>query len=101
MSAACRRLTSEVSSSSVRSEEHTSELQLRRDLVCRLLLEKKKQRRNQSLRPRAAAGPPLTRLWGGAGRSSGSSTCAFGWSAPGLWSPSRGQRGCLHRGAFG
>src|SRR5690349_22671833 len=26
-----------------RSEEHTSELQSRRDLVCRLLLEKKKQ----------------------------------------------------------
>src|SRR5690349_23683445 len=29
----------------VRSEEHTSELQSRRDLVCRLLLEKKKQSR--------------------------------------------------------
>src|SRR5204863_3350413 len=28
----------------VRSEEHTSELQSRRDLVCRLLLEKKKKR---------------------------------------------------------
>src|SRR5438874_7147579 len=28
-----------------RSEEHTSELQSRRDLVCRLLLEKKKWRR--------------------------------------------------------
>src|SRR5438874_2826823 len=28
----------------VRSEEHTSELQSRRDLVCRLLLEKKKQK---------------------------------------------------------
>src|SRR5438874_9736802 len=28
----------------VRSEEHTSELQSRRELVCRLLLEKKKQR---------------------------------------------------------
>src|SRR6266496_6705425 len=27
----------------VRSEEHTSELQSRRELVCRLLLEKKKQ----------------------------------------------------------
>src|SRR5690349_23269377 len=27
-----------------RSEEHTSELQSRRDLVCRLLLEKKKRR---------------------------------------------------------
>src|SRR5438874_6413530 len=29
-----------------RSEEHTSELQSRRDLVCRLLLEKKKHRAN-------------------------------------------------------
>src|SRR5690349_22107769 len=28
----------------LRSEEHTSELQSRRDLVCRLLLEKKKKR---------------------------------------------------------
>src|SRR5206468_12445239 len=30
--------------SSVRSEEHTSELQSRSDLVCRLLLEKKKKK---------------------------------------------------------
>src|SRR6266576_4249221 len=30
-----------------RSEEHTSELQSRRDLVCRLLLEKKKDSRGQ------------------------------------------------------
>src|SRR5438874_7157562 len=30
---------------SIRSEEHTSELQSRRDLVCRLLLEKKKPMR--------------------------------------------------------
>src|SRR5690349_23175433 len=29
-----------------RSEEHTSELQSRRDLVCRLLLEKKKKNKN-------------------------------------------------------
>src|SRR5438874_9538242 len=29
-----------------RSEEHTSELQSRRDLVCRLLLEKKKKKEN-------------------------------------------------------
>src|SRR2546428_2204072 len=35
MSASCRRL--------LRSEEHTSELQSRSDLVCRLLLEKKKK----------------------------------------------------------
>src|SRR5438874_4872867 len=30
--------------SELRSEEHTSELQSRRDLVCRLLLEKKKKK---------------------------------------------------------
>src|SRR2546428_7280531 len=33
---------SEVPSPALRSEEHTSELQSRSDLVCRLLLEKKK-----------------------------------------------------------
>src|SRR5690349_23889196 len=32
------------SAASLRSEEHTSELQSRRDLVCRLLLEKKKKK---------------------------------------------------------
>src|SRR5690349_23148600 len=32
-----------------RSEEHTSELQSRRDLVCRLLLEKKKSSEDQTL----------------------------------------------------
>src|SRR5438874_9063686 len=32
--------------STLRSEEHTSELQSRRDLVCRLLLEKKKRKMN-------------------------------------------------------
>src|SRR5204863_6161618 len=37
-----------------RSEEHTSELQSRRDLVCRLLLEKKKKKHKFSLR-RAAS----------------------------------------------
>src|SRR5690349_22651078 len=31
-----------------RSEEHTSELQSRRDLVCRLLLEKKKKKQRQN-----------------------------------------------------
>src|SRR5690349_24005604 len=31
-----------------RSEEHTSELQSRRDLVCRLLLEKKKKKKYKS-----------------------------------------------------
>src|SRR5438105_11143551 len=32
-----------------RSEEHTSELQSRVDLVCRLLLEKKKKKKNTNL----------------------------------------------------
>src|SRR5690349_22113758 len=36
----CRRLKTDPAT---RSEEHTSELQSRRDLVCRLLLEKKKK----------------------------------------------------------
>src|SRR5438874_7386124 len=33
-----------------RSEEHTSELQSRRDLVCRLLLEKKKNKKTQHIK---------------------------------------------------
>src|SRR5690349_23858023 len=33
-----------------RSEEHTSELQSRRDLVCRLLLEKKKKKQKYTIR---------------------------------------------------
>src|SRR5258708_29161780 len=37
--------------SRVRSEEHTSELQSPDHLVCRLLLEKKKNRINLSIRP--------------------------------------------------
>src|SRR6267378_3435571 len=40
--AACRSILR----AGTRSEEHTSELQSRRDLVCRLLLEKKKERKN-------------------------------------------------------
>src|SRR5258708_11220390 len=39
--------TSEISLSTIRSEEHTSELQSPDHLVCRLLLEKKKQRHNR------------------------------------------------------
>src|SRR5690349_23459155 len=38
-----RRMVGEPEQSKQRSEEHTSELQSRRDLVCRLLLEKKKR----------------------------------------------------------
>src|SRR5438034_8652489 len=37
------------SSSRTRSEEHTSELQSHSDLVCRLLLEKKKKQKTASL----------------------------------------------------
>src|SRR5438874_6974964 len=40
---ATRRPKGRCCSASERSEEHTSELQSRRDLVCRLLLEKKKK----------------------------------------------------------
>src|SRR5690606_40729255 len=40
-----------------RSEEHTSELQSRENLVCRLLLEKKKQEKQQRTRTTGAAGP--------------------------------------------
>src|SRR5690349_23740696 len=39
----CWRRRSSSASMALRSEEHTSELQSRRDLVCRLLLEKKKK----------------------------------------------------------
>src|SRR5690349_22523041 len=39
-----------------RSEEHTSELQSRRDLVCRLLLEKKKQTQHDKRTTAAVAG---------------------------------------------
>src|SRR5207249_5976000 len=44
-----------------RSEEHTSELQSRFDLVCRLLLEKKKVRGRGGRVPRAGLGAPPTR----------------------------------------
>src|SRR5205809_1961682 len=40
-----------------RSEEHTSELQSRLHLVCRLLLEKKKKRRTASLPNQQATSP--------------------------------------------
>ena len=41
-----KRLVLEILSSYLRSEEHTSELQSRQYLVCRLLLEKKKKNQN-------------------------------------------------------
>src|SRR5204862_5909325 len=55
----------------VRSEEHTSELQSRRDLVCRLLLEKKKE-------DRLILGCEVHRLRGGRGGLSGHSSRG-GW----------------------
>src|SRR2546421_8469285 len=42
-SASLRMLSVRSAAGDVRSEEHTSELQSRSDLVCRLLLEKKKK----------------------------------------------------------
>src|SRR5690349_23948563 len=42
----CYDLNSRLRARGRRSEEHTSELQSRRDLVCRLLLEKKKKKYN-------------------------------------------------------
>src|SRR2546427_1890879 len=55
---------------SMRSEEHTSELQSQSNLVCRLLLEKKKNQSQRRARPRAPcrrARPPDPQR---AGRSS-------------------------------
>src|SRR5687768_18181014 len=42
-----RRVTCHTNASRTRSEEHTSELQSRLHLVCRLLLEKKKKKQNK------------------------------------------------------
>src|SRR5690349_23871455 len=47
--------------SPARSEEHTSELQSRRDLVCRLLLEKKKTKSPLPVRRRRPAPQPSPR----------------------------------------
>src|SRR2546427_7493423 len=47
---------------SVRSEEHTSELQSQSNLVCRLLLEKKKKRSDHR-RERTIIGPSGTMLY--------------------------------------
>src|SRR2546422_850150 len=43
----CGKISTAILSRSARSEEHTSELQSRLHLVCRLLLEKKKQHRRR------------------------------------------------------
>src|SRR2546421_9052958 len=47
--------------SSRRSEEHTSELQSRSDLVCRLLLEKEKNYTARSCTPLHTRNPPCSR----------------------------------------
>src|SRR6202040_3386854 len=58
-----------------RSEEHTSELQSRRDLVCRLLLEKKKRNQGGATRgqpprpPRLASGSAPLRAKNGEARA--------------------------------
>src|SRR5436190_11971800 len=55
--------TPHVRGDDARSEEHTSELQSHSDLVCRLLLEKKKinHELNADARPALACVPPLVR----------------------------------------
>src|SRR5438132_4489989 len=45
----------------LRSEEHTSELQSHSDLVCRLLLEKKKEKKSRKLPISAATTPSIHR----------------------------------------
>src|SRR5687768_18356838 len=52
--------SSEQAHASARSEEHTSELQSRLHLVCRLLLEKKKKNKFNSYRSKARAMLPPT-----------------------------------------
>src|SRR5450830_1458970 len=67
----------------VRSEEHTSELQSRFDLVCRLLLEKKKTTRVEPAArltiPTGAAGRPRLRL---SARALGASRELSPWCGP-------------------
>src|SRR5260221_1354237 len=48
-SSRCRRCPRPIRRDSHRSEEHTSELQSHSDLVCRLLLEKKKSQQNMKV----------------------------------------------------
>src|SRR5438132_7710111 len=46
----CRDTKASMAGSAERSEEHTSELQSHSDLVCRLLLEKKKQTKKNTIK---------------------------------------------------
>src|SRR5260370_20248588 len=48
-------ISADMVSPDLRSEEHTSELQSHLNLVCRLLLEKKKEKRNRPKAARSAA----------------------------------------------
>src|SRR5438105_12026829 len=61
-----------------RSEEHTSELQSRVDLVCRLLLEKKKH----TSTPRGGASHRRGRLWNRASQSTRGNPVRCGTAAP-------------------
>src|SRR5258706_6623665 len=58
----------------IRSEEHTSELQSLTNLVCRLLLEKKKSTDDADVRVRFATGEARTAAEIDAGPESGSSS---------------------------
>src|SRR5436305_11983348 len=55
---AATALARAASSRKVRSEEHTSELQSRPHLVCRLLLEKKKKNKHQKLKIKQQSNQP-------------------------------------------
>src|SRR3989304_5010787 len=73
-----KRKTPTVSSDKSRSEEHTSELQSRLHLVCRLLLEKKKKNSDKAWPTTRRAStrrlyPPASR------RGSGALACCFVW----------------------
>src|SRR3954471_25099145 len=57
------RATSAYMTTDIRSEEHTSELQSRRDIVCRLLLEKKKKSRKQSVKGWNQTGSQIIRRY--------------------------------------
>src|SRR5947209_15715375 len=58
----CDRPARRATPAQARSEEHTSELQSRQYLVCRLLLEKKKLPELDRTRPRPPANPRTTRV---------------------------------------
>src|SRR5206468_4225050 len=103
----------------VRSEEHTSELQSRSDLVCRLLLEKKKKKRERPIRhvpyhlpsffsllrpPPRPSLFPYTTLFRSPARCAASSRWAWapgsrGWPSPPASAPCRGARGRCRRAA--